>query len=1696
MNNNFNKFFDENEDIIIETKEDIDAVQQLSDDSVYELALYKSFISDLPLDKQNNRKYQEKYLKLAQNIIQLKNKSLTRLNQGLDSYPELNNVLEKKFNSQWIFPIVLDRKKIFKKIANNDEDLPEVNNKGIILEDFEEDLKKWVDYKEQFSRNLMSFKKYSKLSFDLRQPYVIKNELKKKEIGYSFYLQQMTNFLRFFGVDSKNWEERNGLGPDILYFDVEDEDNKFIRKSKFQLNEGENVNLIGFLILGSSQNSLLDVLEGSPYFNRIREIGISKKIKKNENTIIELPNHGLSDNEKIMITQSNCEPNIDGEYLKGVKVINENSFMIPVETVKDGDFAKIYATSKLNFEKIELNKNVFEGKFETKYDEKAKLYLFPEVELNDGDYETICQKILPSISQIVNSQMTSLENCQTIDDIDKVINKFSLEFKELPFEEYFSLTEILEDQNQKIKPLDYQKFYQSILNSKKELKINDNVKNDIIFGNKYILDDFVKKYYGEYPNIGSEVDSIPSRYNWVIKHVDNGHFYFLFVESKKLKEMSDYQFDKKELETRKNEIKKEIKEIDNTKFTSNKTCENRKVNPVKIYKSFEELYKDNTKESLFLRGDFAVIESSDPNENGQIYEWNGLNWYQRPLIKSIDDLCLLGTDKLQDFDLQKLECLFKEACLNKKEVRAKIKKEKLEKELELLETFGTEDLKELEKKYQENLNIAELNLQIVYRQNLQKPILEDIKVNKNEIDELYQKILKIPSFQNREYLRNLLIKKDGLLIGKDIYSIRTGKKICCGHYLYELKIREGGSPEYSTKVLDEMLAIFGTNREDGIIYCNNDGAPLDLFEYDTSEGLSKVTGEVRHIRSEFQSEEEYLKQKITESGLLEEQEEDSFDCNDPSFRSELMQLGFETSKIVQAKFICEKLNTFNKKTAIPLKKKEFILATVDILQKMQQLPSLQAFAQIEVKKLKSQKVDTSKINKSLISERYNNIMTIHKISLIAARLLITYQNLIPQKYPLSKISGTSFESFDDDKGLEYMALLTQELKIMPIKTKKAGQVSTTYLKLGSIKDEIKKAYEKLSELPNVKKLKRDKKIYEDKLVLFEEKKDEMIVKKVPQVSELPKNFVHDLEKSKKIEQIDGLKKHLDGRRNFLIQEIIDTINDIILREPADIFDPKQSKIQDCCYEKISKDTNYYSFIKAKTDKNIDAMIEELNNIQFYQPFFKNNGQVLKKYLPMNKKFDYSLLNLGVNDDDFRKKLFLAYIDTGFFKGQRHEYNEQGICLLTNENKQDILRKNYTKEDEDNLIKSIVKKSLRKIVLGGNKEYDEQIKKYQEELIDGLDLIKLADEAGKQKSLESEISNFVEKLMVLLNKKGDENYKNIFKLNLQNLGDLHHVYETKTEIITKDMINLKGNFCDRYYFGQDFSHAREILKHKDNRYRIITGNLRKYINQYFRKYISMISNQYDPTEHISEIEDVDHDTSRELQGFIYYQNNFLKPYMSKKYADIFKKLKFSLSAKQVDNIMSDHDLYSIEQDKPEVPKEFNICNIMEILLYVLVSDLDKFISMDLGGKENSVLVAQFIRDVLEKIFKETSKMDVLDDMRFAFGEKKTDDDSKDELPKELKTYDYQLSKLKGKTGSSEKDDVRRETFKEDYKKKFGEDATDNQIEDYLAEKSYEDMVQKDIDMEEGYRFAQASESNQDNLDVGDGYGELPQGIEDE
>ena len=54
---NINKYFND-EEIVIETKEEIDAIEQvIDDDKVYEMDIYNSLIQSIPLEKQNNKNH-------------------------------------------------------------------------------------------------------------------------------------------------------------------------------------------------------------------------------------------------------------------------------------------------------------------------------------------------------------------------------------------------------------------------------------------------------------------------------------------------------------------------------------------------------------------------------------------------------------------------------------------------------------------------------------------------------------------------------------------------------------------------------------------------------------------------------------------------------------------------------------------------------------------------------------------------------------------------------------------------------------------------------------------------------------------------------------------------------------------------------------------------------------------------------------------------------------------------------------------------------------------------------------------------------------------------------------------------------------------------------------------------------------------------------------------------------------------------------------------------------------------------------------------------------------------------------------------------------------------------------------------------------------------------------------------------------
>jgi len=1650
----------------------------------------------LPLFMQNNPRIQAQYLKMARHLIDLKNRSKDVADNldEIDDYPDMKKIYNQEFNVDWIIPVVLDKKKIYKKldIDNNVDNsvlekyVETASNSGIQYDNFLDELKQEIQYIDEFQRDKLSYPSFKKLIFDIDSPYIIKKELNKKEIGYQIFLNQTTKLFRYFNRDNKFWETYTGLGPEQFSYELYDDEGKRIGSKTAQILAGEYVNIVGFLVFGmDNQTTILDLLEGEPWCDRIRMIGEATAIRKNDRAIVEMKNHGLQNGDKIMIQNSNSNPSIDGEY-NDIKIINADEFMVPVNLSKgeEGTYCKVFAISKLKFEKINLANKEENRKMQ------ATLYLFPEENITDLKWKEIVKNIVPTAEKIIKSKEPLLETVDTIKAMDEILRTFSIEFKNLGYNEYFLLSEMLEakyiENKKKYNDFSFDQYYGEIMNMREQIigkNAEENVANDIIFGNKYILNADVVKIYGNYPNLGTDVDSIASRYNWLLHTPDHGKFYFLTMELDKLKEMKS-DLGRKEIEDRLKNVQKELagleKEVKKEEKADKiaKECSTRSINPVKIYKNFNEAEKDAYKIAEFNIGDFAMLE------NGRIFVWNGVNWGQHDLIKNIDDLCLLGVQEIKKFDLDKLQCLFKTACKNKRVVRTERNMERLESEKKMLEELLKWDTKELEKKTRNLLEVTALGMEIYLRVKETTKKKETIEIYEQNIEPLYLKIMQIPDLDNQEYLRNLLIKKDGIVIDKDIYSIRSGNKICCGHYFYQLKISRGTNPEYSEKITQEMLAIFESEEDNGVIPCNHCGRALMLMDYDTAEGLSKTTGEITKQRETILSEEEEFKAEILAEQMVEKETE-MLDCSSPEIRNELLKRGFDINQIAKSKEICVRLNALNTKTGITMKKQDFIGMIADVLQLLDKMPDFTKFKQFELIKLKQQGVDLKQIKVKQIQERYNNLIIIRKITLIAARLLLQYQTLIPPQLPVSKKTSVVFESFLSDKGIEYMALLIEEAKILPIQREtKTGETVIQYLQLGKVKEEVWKAYNDLSELANIKEMKVQRRGFDKKFIKEDEKAVDLRIRNIPEYPVIGDKFQREVEKCKSFAEFDDFRRKLYERQAYIGQVIIQKINEGIAKsQDFERDDPKSIELS-CCYQEAGKDLNYYSYIQEKTGIEIDSLLEELEANSYYYALFLNGGILIKHYPVRKKYYTVDTENVGYNKDKVRLQLFITYIHKGIFKGEQHEYNDDGICLLTGENKQDIAKKEYTAEEEMELLKVIIQKTAKKIIFGETKEDEMEIKERNIKLVDHFDFEKIKKES--EKNLNKEIGAFAEKMAKLLNR--NKEFVVYLKEKLENIG------------VENKILNIERMRLEMDPTVENI----QFVQFENNRNRMKIYNLKKYINQYFRRYLSMIQHRFDPTEHIRRLEDMEEQTSKDIQKYIYEREHFIKKFMTKRDSEVFKNLRFDIPAKVIQNITADTDKWDISFSKIEKIVNFNLIHLSHSLMYILIKNLSNFISND-----SPIIIAQFVMDVFDMIFKDMEAIDFVKDT-FILGDFRTqetkfeeeDEEKKSDAARMIDELEYKFRKISKKKVEFEEayeeleDEDRKLTMKEqfikEYKEKHDKDPTESEIMDYVEEQEKEKEADENEDQEE---FIMKEDSdNEDALEKGAGYGEMPQGGE--
>jgi hypothetical protein len=165
-------------------------------------------------------------------------------------------------------------------------------------------------------------------------------------------------------------------------------------------------------------------------------------------------------------------------------------------------------------------------------------------------------------------------------------------------------------------------------------------------------------------------------------------------------------------------------------------------------------------------------------------------------------------------------------------------------------------------------------------------------------------------------------------------------------------------------------------------------------------------------------------------------------------------------------------------------------------------------------------------------------------------------------------------------------------------------------------------------------------------------------------------------------------------------------------------------------------------------KLFDIKRTSLPNI-LYEPLYKPSQTVLK-------------FNLDVTSEEI-KNIYLKFIDIGLNKGKLHIFDKYGRCILSNENKADILQKTYSQQDYKRIEDAITSTNQINFI------------QYLDDLQSGLQSA-LQNELYLEKLEIKTINNIFEQIPKLENmkfledyiKKITESYDNIFKIK-QNGG---------------------------------------------------------------------------------------------------------------------------------------------------------------------------------------------------------------------------------------------------------------------------------------------------------------------------------------
>ncbi len=1749
-----NNFFKENQkDIIIEENvalENKDLVYK--DDSIYIQELENDLLSMYPVTKQNSKYIIEKVQDKAKNIVELKNSGVKKNNliKNNFEYQKKLDIVNNDFSDTWVIPITFDNHIVFSNIINktleNNNNLNErlitqlVENSSNSIEIEQKELINELNLNNQnFEEKKITLQKYEEINSKLYKSFTVKydqNSINKK--GFLIHPKNSFNVIRFTDLFTNNWNSHKVLDDFNTPSNIYDEDGKIIGIEKNLLIKCEEQNIYGFMVLKEGGNNVLsdynDILYDDVYGDNLNSVLYNRRkienINQEDKNLVKITviDHGLNNDCVIYLKNTNCYPKIDGFYNTNsdLKIINKDTIQIRLKynLIFKGNSGSVYKLSSLKYDYYNIDNELNINFMHTTYDineeniNHNKLYIFDNLDINKNKYTKILKKIIPSIDVILETENENINNCNNLQQVKKILNKYFLKLEDLNNDQYNNiLKKLIEKYNVEI-TFNKNIKYEKINFLYKNIEFLDN--NNYYLNNSYLLENEVKKYYGEYPYKNTSFDSILLRYNWIKSHGDYGDLYIKLLLLKQQDKNKNFI---KYVENKINQTKELIKNIEKNIIKEDFNDKNKckiykyqalKVDEIDLYdKNYEYYFYDNNLYE-FIDDKYKLVNDISDNDmllldNLELWSFKKNKWeFTKEYSKynKIEYLCKFRNIDIDELDLDSLDCIYRKdfGCLSKASMRNKNKLKDYENILYLFEDLYS-NLKKNKKK--EILNEVEKyvikhSLGKTYKQNnkiIKK--VNNIKSSNSSIpvDILIRKIFKLKNIPLRENYFYDIIEKDCLLVNHNLYSKKYNKKILCGHYHYLKKIYYSDNDNDRQRFIDTLISEYSDQGESekNCHTCKFCGEKLVNNDYDETEGFSQ-TGALIYSREIWKKEKHF---DLSKESIEEYLESDKVvDCNDDKFKELLLKNGLSIDNIDNAisvgNFITKNLYP---KIGVSLPNGVLINNIIDIIQKISLIIPFSIFKMKEMSKLSNSGISKSRIekmeSKKYFEEKYKIFYEIKKQSVICSRILISIQVNIPNLTRKNKLSSCEFYSFSEKDGIEFLACVLKEInqKLSLNKEDILGKY------ISFIKDYYDnfKSYAYIRELFLEKKkyilsLKRDK-IYD----IIDNKKNKIVFDKEPK--KLNISILKNFKNIKNYKEFEVLFNDLNRRLIYVNLQIKDIIDDVISK--SELSDRLPSLLEkSCCAQDVSTYIDFYQYFQIFDSKTkIFDLIDESNML--YQMY---NIKLLNYCYHRIKLYDEKKIistcgDINVYDgkqasNKFIESIFVHYVDEGEYKGTPRDYveeykgiNEQSSLLKDTKSGKyldDIKNNEYTVDELNDLLKSIEVQNMKFLDYSENKDEniftEEEINELKKNSINGLGI---------------QVNLLIQNLVNILGKTKD--------------------YETKLFNIINKFYTNEDNFNNNLTVKQRLNINNTRYNNKLNYYKKLYLKLSKYL--------SIIKNQFE-FDIDKKLNIINEPSKRsEMKSQIIEENSKLNSLLIPEISSKFQNIDLKYNINKINSIYGVRNVMDRNGNKVIKQSSFNNYDASILVSYLYFEQLNLLFDSD-GQSINKIVlfsksiknkhIAQFINILMEEMEEDYNLFEVCNknnefehlDARFynAYQLKILTSDDKSDVKDFLKKMsestgvsqdsDYNTLENEIETSEQKKDIIDSITDIKKFDEIKGEYIQNNDEElDLVSLKQIKNRMDKENEFDQEVEidgFVNDGElKNKDILDTGDEYGSL-------